>query len=155
MAEPIANYLITSHAVEIRRRGIEENIVRRILAAPEQRHVGRPGRDVLQSRIALTGKTYLLRVFVDIDRDPAEVVTFTGRAVSRSMEGIIMKATYDARTDTLSIILRSDAAVAESDEDKPGVILDYDEDGNLVSLEILDASKRVTEARRIEFETVR
>ena len=55
---------------------------------------------------------------------------------------------------TLSIILRVDAAVAESDEDKPGVILDYDEDGNLVSLEILDASKRVTEARRIEFETV-
>ncbi|MBI4128299.1 MAG: DUF2283 domain-containing protein, partial [Parcubacteria group bacterium] len=40
------------------------------------------------------------------------------------------------------------------DEDKPGVILDYDERGNLVSLEILDASKRVTEARRIEFETV-
>ena len=63
-----------------------------------------------------------------------------------------MKATYDARTDTLSIILKADAAVAESDEDKPGVILDYDEDGNLISLEILDASKRVSEARRIEFE---
>ncbi len=65
-----------------------------------------------------------------------------------------MKATYDARTDTLSIILKAGAAVAESDENKPGVILDYDEDGNLVSLEILDASKRVTDARRIEFETV-
>jgi uncharacterized protein YuzE len=65
-----------------------------------------------------------------------------------------MQATYDARTDTLSIILKAEAVVAESDEDKPGVILDYDEDGNLVSLEILDASKRVTEARRIEFETV-
>jgi uncharacterized protein YuzE len=65
-----------------------------------------------------------------------------------------MKGTYDAGTDTLSIILRADTAVAESDEDKPGVILDYDADGNLVSLEILDASKRVTEARRIEFETV-
>jgi uncharacterized protein YuzE len=65
-----------------------------------------------------------------------------------------MKATYDARIDTLSIVLKADAAVAESDEDKPGAILDYDEDGNLVSLEILDASKRVTEARRIEFETV-
>jgi hypothetical protein len=35
----------------------------------------RPGRDVLQSRIAFPGKTYPLRVFVDIDRDPAEVVT--------------------------------------------------------------------------------
>jgi uncharacterized protein YuzE len=67
---------------------------------------------------------------------------------------MIVKATYDARTDTLSIILRADAVVAESDEDKPGVILDYDEDGNLVSLEILDASKRVTDAHRIEFEMV-
>ncbi len=63
-----------------------------------------------------------------------------------------MKATYDAKTDTLSIVLKPDVAVAESDEDKPGIILDYDEHGNLVSLEILDASKRVTEARRIEFE---
>lgn len=63
-----------------------------------------------------------------------------------------MKATYDARTDTLSIILRADAAVAESDEDKPGVILDYDQEGNLVSLEILDASSRVGETRRFEFE---
>lgn len=67
---------------------------------------------------------------------------------------MIVKATYDARTDTLSIILRADAVVVESDEDKPGIILDYDEDGNLVSLEILDASKRVTDARRIEFEMV-
>jgi uncharacterized protein YuzE len=63
-----------------------------------------------------------------------------------------MKATYDTRTDTLSIIFNADARVMESDEDKPGVILDYDEQGNLVSLEILDASKRVSEARRIDFE---
>ena len=63
-----------------------------------------------------------------------------------------MKATYDAETDTLSIVLKTDARIAESDEDKPGVILDYDEQGNLVSLEILDASKRVSEAHRIEFE---
>ena len=64
-----------------------------------------------------------------------------------------MKAIYDARTDTLSIILKVGATVAESDEDKPGIILDYDQEGNLVSLEILDASTRVTEARRFEFET--
>jgi uncharacterized protein YuzE len=63
-----------------------------------------------------------------------------------------MKVNYDPRTDTLSVILKDNARVAESDEDKPGVILDYDDRGDLVSLEILDASQRVTEARKIEFE---
>lgn len=62
-----------------------------------------------------------------------------------------MKVSYDPRTDTLSVILRDGVAVAESNEDKPGVILDYDASGNLVSLEILDASQRVTDARRVEF----
>lgn len=64
-----------------------------------------------------------------------------------------MKVTYDPKTDTLTVILKDNVTVAESDEDKPGVILDYDDDGNLISLEILDASRRVTEARKIEFQT--
>jgi uncharacterized protein YuzE len=64
-----------------------------------------------------------------------------------------VKITYDLHSDTLTVILRDGAAVAESDEGKPGVILDYDSDGNLVALEILDASKRVTDARKIEFQT--
>ncbi len=64
-----------------------------------------------------------------------------------------MKVSYDGKTDTLSMILKDNTPVAESDEDKPGVILDYDAAGNLVSIEILDASKRVTEARMVEFHT--
>jgi uncharacterized protein YuzE len=64
-----------------------------------------------------------------------------------------MKVAYAPRTDTLTVILREGVAVAESDEDKPGIILDYDESGHLVSLEILDASRRVTDARRVEFQT--
>jgi hypothetical protein len=38
-------------------------------------------------------------------------------------------------------------------DDKPGVILDYDEHGDLPAIEILDASLRVTGARKIEYET--
>ena len=56
-----------------------------------------------------------------------------------------MKVRYDRKTDTLSLVLRDNVKVVESDEDKPGVILDYDKDGNLVSLEMLDASRRVTD----------
>jgi len=64
-----------------------------------------------------------------------------------------MKVSYDPKTDTLTIILMDGVKVAESDEDKPGIILDYDKQGNLISLEILEASRRVTDTRKIEFQT--
>ncbi len=64
-----------------------------------------------------------------------------------------MKVIYDRDTDTLTVIF-SDTPVTESDEDKPGVILDYDSSGNLVSLEILDASRRVGLPTQIEYQVV-
>jgi uncharacterized protein YuzE len=63
-----------------------------------------------------------------------------------------MKVRYDPRTDTLSVVLQANTPVHESDEDKPGVILDYDKEGNLISFEILDASKRVTDTRKVDFQ---
>ncbi len=59
-----------------------------------------------------------------------------------------MKVNYDQSTDILTVVLR-DVPVAESDEDKPGVILDYDAEGNLISIEILDASTRVEQPRSV------
>ncbi len=76
--QPIADYIFTDHArLEILRRGLSEEMVRAILLAPEQRIEVRPGREVLQSKISSgqPGKAFLIRVFVDIDRRPAEVVT--------------------------------------------------------------------------------
>ncbi|OGO34012.1 MAG: hypothetical protein A2W35_13880 [Chloroflexi bacterium RBG_16_57_11] len=62
-----------------------------------------------------------------------------------------MKVIYDQDTDTLTVIF-ANGLVAESDEDKPGVILDYDALGNLLSLEILDASRRVAVPTQIEYQ---
>jgi uncharacterized protein YuzE len=61
-----------------------------------------------------------------------------------------MKATYDSKTDVLCIFF-SNSPIEESDEDKPGMILDYDKDGDIVGLEILDASKRMENPRAVEY----
>lgn len=61
-----------------------------------------------------------------------------------------MKADYDRQIDVLTVVF-SDAPVEESDEVKPGVILDYDAAGNVVGMEILDASRRVTDPDAMEF----
>ena len=53
-----------------------------------------------------------------------------------------MKITYDAEVDVLRIIF-SNILIEESDEEKPGIILDYDDAGNIVGIEIIDASKRI------------
>jgi len=63
-----------------------------------------------------------------------------------------MKVNYDPKTDTLTIVFR-ESPIAESDEDKPGVILDYDAAGNLISIEVLDASTRVEEPRSVTLAT--
>ncbi|HAO77737.1 MAG TPA: hypothetical protein DCQ92_01940 [Verrucomicrobia subdivision 3 bacterium] len=65
-----------------------------------------------------------------------------------------MKVTYDSEVDVLHVLF-SNAPIEESDEDKPGVILDYDKDGNVVGVEILDAQKRLggrENVREVELE---
>jgi uncharacterized protein YuzE len=61
-----------------------------------------------------------------------------------------MKVTYDPEVDVLRIIFRA-APIEESDEDKPGVILDYDATGAVIALAILDASTRTDNPRSVDF----
>jgi len=61
-----------------------------------------------------------------------------------------MKAGYDRKVDVLTVIF-SEALVEESDEIKPGVIVDFDAAGNVVGLEILDASQRIQNPLSMEF----
>lgn len=61
-----------------------------------------------------------------------------------------MKITYDPGVDVLRIIF-SEAAIEESDEEKPGIIIDYDKGDNIVGMEILNASKRMENPRSLEY----
>jgi len=71
---PITEYVITAQAQwELTRRGLSENTIRAILAAPEQVFEVRPGRLVLQSRVSLRGT--------------AKTVPSTGLRRCRSMAG--------------------------------------------------------------------
>lgn len=49
---------------------------------------------------------------------------------------------YDRETDMLVIVFRDKPSV-ESEEIAQGVVLDFDEEGNIVVMKIEDASKRV------------
>ncbi len=62
-----------------------------------------------------------------------------------------MKVIYDSETDTLNFILK-DGEIAESDEIREGVIVDYGKDGKILSIEILDASEHTSEPQGIFYE---
>lgn len=63
-----------------------------------------------------------------------------------------MKIIYDPETDTLDLIFREEPVV-ESDEIRAGIILDYGQDGRLVSIEMLEASEHVREPGTMTYES--
>jgi len=62
-----------------------------------------------------------------------------------------MKVIYDTETDIMTLILM-DELVPESDEVREGIIIDYNKEGKIVSIEILDASEQVFEPQGISYE---
>lgn len=53
-----------------------------------------------------------------------------------------MKIKYDKETDVVYITFSS-LKIAESDQEKPGIILDYSEEGQIVGIEVLNASTKM------------
>jgi len=52
----------------------------------------------------------------------------------------MMRISYDEKTDSLYVRLK-ETPYYESDEVRQGILLDYDDKGNLIAIEILDASE--------------
>ena len=68
----VGQFLFTEHAwQQMAKRQLTENDVLEVLRAPEAILPVREGRVVAQTLLA----GYLVRVFVDVDRSPLEVVT--------------------------------------------------------------------------------
>jgi len=62
-----------------------------------------------------------------------------------------MKIKYDKEVDILYIHF-SEGKIVESDEDKPGIILDYDDKGNIVGIEVINASTQMPQRMKFEYE---
>ncbi|HED38532.1 MAG TPA: DUF2283 domain-containing protein [Ignavibacteria bacterium] len=62
-----------------------------------------------------------------------------------------MKIKYDKETDVMYIKF-SDAEVEESLEEKSGVIIDFDKEGNVVGIELINVSKSTTSPNSIIYE---
>lgn len=53
-----------------------------------------------------------------------------------------MKSRYDAETDALYVRF-TETAIVESEEVRPEIVLDFDAEGRIVALEILDATEHL------------
>jgi uncharacterized protein YuzE len=62
-----------------------------------------------------------------------------------------VRVIHDPESDTLTVFF-AEMPIVESDGDKPGVVLDYDAAGNLVSVEMLNASRHVAIPTRIAYQ---
>ena len=64
-----------------------------------------------------------------------------------------MKIEYDQQADAIYIRLRA-GDVAESEEVRPGVVLDFDTQGQVLGIEMLDVSKRTDNPRELAMELI-
>jgi uncharacterized protein YuzE len=62
-----------------------------------------------------------------------------------------MNIKFDKATDIVYLRF-SDADIAESDEEKPGIIIDYDKNGQVVGIELLDASAKIQKPGSLVYE---
>lgn len=66
-----------------------------------------------------------------------------------------MRLHYDQRADALYLLL-NDAKIVDSEEVQPGVVLDFDDRGEVVGVEILFVKRRMPDAdpSQLQFEVI-
>jgi uncharacterized protein YuzE len=61
-----------------------------------------------------------------------------------------MKVTYNPDGDKLNILFRS-APISETETHRPGLILDYDQQGRIIGLELANASEHISRPHALGF----
>ena len=64
-----------------------------------------------------------------------------------------MKIEYDQHADAMYIRLRA-GTVVESEEIRPGVLFEYDAEGKVLGIQMLDVSERTDNPRELAMELV-
>ena len=64
-----------------------------------------------------------------------------------------MKIEHDQQADAMYIRLRA-GTVVESEEIRPGIVFDYDAEGKVLGIEMLDVSKRTDNPREFAIELI-
>ena len=59
-----------------------------------------------------------------------------------------MKTTYDPDADALYLRF-ADASIVESEEVSDGIVLDFDAEGRIVAIEVLDARKHLSQGAQL------
>lgn len=62
-----------------------------------------------------------------------------------------MKIRYDKETDIVYFLF-SESKIATSEEEKQGIIFDYDANGGIVGIEVLNASTKIDQANSVVYE---
>jgi len=62
-----------------------------------------------------------------------------------------MKIKYDKEVDVMYIRF-SDDNIKESNEEKPGIIIDYNDEGSIVAIEVLNASTKMESPNSVVYE---
>lgn len=147
------NFVLSQHAqVAMQRRQIPLDLRESVLYHPQQIVSDQRGNRVYQSILDFgDGQQLLVRAAVADALAPAGVIPVYRTSQIAMLWEDSMKGTYSADEAVLHILF-SDAPIAESSEEKPGVIFDYDAEGQVVSIEILNASQHVLTPRAIEYE---
>jgi uncharacterized protein YuzE len=123
-------------------RGIELAWVERVLRAPERVHADRTDPTLTHALGRIEEQDQrVLRVVYNASASPPRVVTaYFDRRQRRAM-----KMHYDEKADALYLRL-DDSTIVESEEVKPGIVLDFNAEKQVVGIEVLDLKRRVPKA---------